>query len=151
MKFQCFHFDSISDAYLSYCPTCIRFGSYVPVVRRPGNLGRIVDVGILTAAEPRASGQQRNILPGPWETLFPEGILRPFFIVLFGQPGGGKTSLALLLAEAWPSDALYAPFEEGFSGTLREKITRFSISTVVLTLKNVLSLHIKRELKLAVK
>lgn len=136
MQFRCIRCGAISDQALQVCPICWRYRGYEPVVTRPGAIGRVLDVPITTAQELRADGQQRHTFPPPWLSLFPQGFLQPAFLVVFGVPGSGKTSLALTLGDAWPGDTLYLPYEEGLGSTMREKIVRLSISHVHFAIPN---------------
>jgi len=57
-------------------------------------------------------------LGGVWQSLFPEGLLLPVFILLWGMPGTGKSSLALKLSEDWPGRSVFLSFEMGIGNPL---------------------------------
>jgi hypothetical protein len=67
---------------------------------------------------------------GKWKKFIGEPD-EPFAIMIYGRPGQGKSSLAILFAKYLAENfgkVLYVGKEEGVSGTLQEKINRFNAS-----------------------
>jgi len=130
-KFFCVNCGTQSDERLSWCPVCWNEGSFLPAISRPG-FHKVVheSAQIFSAKDLMADGKQRIKAGGAWDIIFEEGIGRPYFIVLYGQPGAGKTVLSLLLANQWPHKTLFVSLEEGLQFTIREKIAWLSIDNV---------------------
>ena len=70
----------------------------------------------------------REKLPGVWAALSPDGLPLPVMVVLWGPPGVGKSSLALMLADDWPDRAIVLSFELGIGGAMAEYISRLEVT-----------------------
>lgn len=114
---------STAEVQLSFCPTCGRVSSYCPQVERPARPrppGAVVLSGRKLAG--RSARNQR--IGAEWNVLFPEGLLFPCFMLLWGPPGSGKTTLALHLAQAFPARVAVLPFEQGAGPQLAQLVGR---------------------------
>lgn len=67
---------------------------------------------------------------GDWADIF-GNVSQPFFVMVFGMPGSGKTTSDNLFAKYLANDLdlkiLYVESEEGFKYTLREKFDRLNV------------------------
>lgn len=125
-RFRC-DCGAVAETRIIYCPSCLRTGLYQPVVERPF-MPRLRGAVTMTALQLQARGAKTVRLKGAWSDLFPGGVLTPFMSVLYGIPGAGKSTLALMLAEAWPGRSLFIPSEQGLGAALGALVRRLEVT-----------------------
>lgn len=127
MQFVCYCGASVEarDRAPSYCPACGRNGTYLPQVHQDGFPHSFASP-VLSAAALRSRGAGYRSLPDPWDKISPKWGF-PFLTSIYGEPGAGKSTFALLLADAWPGSAIYFSLEEGLSGALADRAARLDV------------------------
>jgi len=85
--------------------------------------------GIINSNQLREMEFQLLPLSGVWADIFGK-VSQPFFTMVFGMPGSGKSTFDILFAKYLANDlnlkVLYVASEEGFTYTLKEKFERLS-------------------------
>jgi hypothetical protein len=85
--------------------------------------------GIINSNQLREMEFQLLPFSGVWADIFGK-VSQPFFTMVFGMPGSGKSTFDILFAKYLANDldlkVLYVASEEGFTYTLREKFDRLN-------------------------
>ncbi|MCB0823547.1 MAG: AAA family ATPase [Bacteroidales bacterium] len=85
--------------------------------------------GIINSNQLREMEFQLLPFSGVWADIFGK-VSQPFFTMVFGMPGSGKSTFDILFAKYLATDlnlkVLYVASEEGFTYTLREKFDRLN-------------------------
>jgi len=135
--YECIQCGSQADIYQEFCINCYRTGTFMLKLHRPQAISPNVDTGIISAKEMKKEGQKRYKMGGLWNKIFPSGIGKPAFIVLWGEPGAGKTTCALKLCDQWAAKTgktpLYNSLEEGLGVSIKDLCARLDIQDVDFT------------------
>jgi predicted ATP-dependent serine protease len=105
------------------CPVCFRIGQFRPKVERTQHVTTASVVKMTGLELTRQAVGQRH-LERTWARLFPSGIQTPSGILIYGIPGTGKSTLGITLADDWPDQAVFLPFEQGLSPALANLVRR---------------------------
>lgn len=117
---------AVSDEWLLYCPRCYRARSFRKQVRVP-NMEITNPIEIIAGRDLLGMAMRSSQLPGTWADLQLGPIQRPVYLVVWGAPGSGKTSLGLSLTDSWPGESIFMAAETGIGGSLRGLFARYEI------------------------
>lgn len=112
---------------LGMCPLCFRVNSFRPYVGLPGEGREPLPPEKVTAVELLRRSRRQTRPAGVWREVLPAGIQAPCLILIFGPPGAGKTSLALMMADAWSHPSIVLSFELGLGPSLASLVARLEI------------------------
>jgi len=140
LQFHCTNCDHIAFKWLGQCPTCNEWNSFVEQVSKPSSFGSSkIDKGssqtnILKLNEISEENQER-MTSGikEWDQVIGGGILPGSFMILTGDPGIGKSTLLLQVADkiAHHHNVVYFSTEESLE-QLKTRALRLGLTTTKL-------------------
>ena len=129
MKYRCANCGGEADKWISYCPRCGETYCFVPVVVKAS------DYVLQGNSEPKSTAElirdEMKYLPltKEWSEIF--GMLpdEPFCLLVYGEPGVGKTTFLLKLSDYLTrfGNVFFNAIEENTGPTMIEKLKRLEI------------------------
>ena len=119
MTYVCTSCSAIAEERIGFCPSCGRFSSFMPLVKRPID-DVIVDEKIISINNLRVRVTEYLILRDYKWLKIP----KKFSLMIYGSPGAGKSCFMLRFAENLCSSGrvLYNSLEEGWGVSFCEKL-----------------------------
>lgn len=125
MRFSCFNCGSVYSERVDYCTVCMidkciihlpESGQKVFLDRNREGVKKVGELRTLSEGRIIEGYEALGRLPNVWKML------------VYGIPGGGKSTLALKFASSWKYTVLYCSVEEKFSDSMRQKIVIWEIA-----------------------